>query len=1217
MPNHQKSQTNACLVRDTRVKYSSKNKQIYNTDNNIDQIKMPMNPKATINTWLDRPLFPFWPRFTIYHTIVILILVTAVLSRFIILGERVMSHDEVNHVVPAYTFYTGGGYRYDPVTHGPLQFHLITLSYTLFGDSDFSARIPDALFGIAVVVFAIFAFKDYLGRVGALVTGFLFTISPFISFYSRYTRNEIYIVFWGMVLIWGVLRYLEHGRKRTLLLITVITALHFTDKATSYIFTAELLIFLAVVFIARIITKPWQSRQVRLIFSAVVALTLVVGLALFGISYNALTNAPEAEGNEGVGVMFNELPSSTRLLIGILGLVFLASLVAAIIFLIKGIGWRSLRDERSFDLLILQGTIVLPLLAALPMDILGFNPMDYSTNGIIASILFILPLFILALLIGIWWNWKVWILNIGIFWAIFTIFYTTLFTQGTGFAMGMMGALGYWMAQQGVTRGTQPLYYYALVQIPIYEFLPAFGTLLAAVMGIPFIGKLIKKTQTVSNEDEQPDPHVPDEAVEETIIDDDEENTPKSFLQVVDNEGEIRHPPTLALLLYWSVMSLIAFSFAGERMPWLTTHITMPMILTSGWSFGRLIESFDWSQFKRQRGWLVLIVGCLFLLTTGATIGTLLGSPLPFQGKELAQLETTSTFLLAFISMIASGVGLFFLIRSWKFKQLSKFLLILFVTILSFITIRTTYRANFILYDTAKEFLVYAHAARGPKDAFEQIEEISHRLTGGKDIIVAYDNDMLYPYWWYFRDYPNKRWYSENPTRDLRDAPIILVGSGNYGLIEPVVGNDYIKYEYHRLWWPSQAYYNLTFERAWNALSNPDMRTALWEIWFNRNYEPYSKLANVNTLTIENWQPSDSFQMYIRKDVASQIWEYGSAPVALEPTVDPYEENVFDISAEQILNGNDQYKLNAPRDITIAPDGSLYIADSNNHRILHLDPQGNFLHSWGEFGASDFNANITAPEGAFNEPWGVVVGPDGSVYVADTWNNRIQKFTAEGKFLTMWGQFGAAETRNHFWGPRGVAVDQEGRVFVTDTGNKRVVIFDSDGNDLAALGGAGLGVGQFDEPVGISVDDLGRLYIADTWNKRIQIMIPEEGDDLSFPTHITWDIAAWYGESLDNKPFLAVDAAYNSYVADPIMGRVLVFDQMGNYLLTFGGYGSGPNEIGIVSGLAVDDEGAVWVADGQNNRLMRFVMPAFPSTDFSDTDSGEPVIDDLPEDDGD
>jgi len=1108
-----------------------------------------------------------------------------------------MSHDEVNHVVPAYTFYQGGGYRYDPVTHGPLQFHLITLSYTLFGDSDFSARFPDALFGIAVIAFAIFAYKDYLGRVGALVAGFLFTISPFISFYSRYTRNEIYIVFWGMVLIWGVLRYLEHGRKRTLLLITIITALHFTDKATSYIFTAELLIFLAVIFVARIITKPWQTKRLRMIFSAVVALTLMIGLALFGVSYNALTNAPDTQGDEGVGVMFSELATSTRLMIGIFGLIFLIGLVAAVYFLIKGIGWHGLRDERSFDLLILQITIVLPLLAALPMDILGFNPLDYSTNGIITSFLFILPLFIIALLIGIWWNWKVWALNIGLFWAIFTVFYTTLFTQGSGFAMGLMGALGYWMAQQGVTRGTQPLYYYALVQIPMYEFLPAFGTILAALLGLPRIGRLIKDSNIRSHENELVD--LPEQSeptseeievivgvLEEGVQEIEQENT----IHIVDNEGEVRKPPVLALLLFWSVMSLIAFSFAGERMPWLTTHIAMPMILTSGWSFGSVLKSFNWTNFKRKRGWLILIIGCLFLLTTMRTFGVLLGATPPFQGKELVQLEATSTFLLAFVSMIASGVGLYFLLRDWKIKQIGKMILILFITILSIITIRTAYRANFILYDTAKEFLVYAHAARDPKDALEQIEEISHRLTGGKDIIVAYDNDMLYPYWWYFRDYPNKRWYSENPTRDLRDAPIILVGTGNYGLIEPVVGDDYIKYEYHRLWWPSQAYYNLTFQRAWNALSNQDMRSALWEIWYNRNYEPYARLANVNTLTIENWQPSDSFQMYIRKDVASQIWEYGSAPVTLEPSVDPYEGNTINVEADLILYGDDPFQMNAPRGVAFAPDGSLYIADSLNHRILHLDSQGNLLHTWGQYGASDFNNNVMAAEGAFNEPWGVAVGPDGSVYVTDTWNSRIQKFTAEGEFLTMWGQFGAAETNYHFWGPRGIAVDQDGHVFVTDTGNKRVVIFDSKGNDLAAFGGAGLGIGQFDEPVGISVDDRSHLYIADTWNKRIQIMIPE-GDTLNYPTHVTWDVDAWYGESLDNKPFLAVDQDYNTYVADPIMGRVLVFDQQGNFLLTWGGYGSGPNEIGIVSGLSVDDQGRVWVADAQNNRLMRFSLP--------------------------
>jgi DNA-binding beta-propeller fold protein YncE len=641
-------------------------------------------------------------------------------------------------------------------------------------------------------------------------------------------------------------------------------------------------------------------------------------------------------------------------------------------------------------------------------------------------------------------------------------------------------------------------------------------------------------------------------------------------------------------------MSLIAFSFAGERMPWLTSHIAMPMILTSGWSFGYLIESFNWSEFKHQRGWLVIIVGLLFILTTLRTFA-LIFSPLPpFQGRDLVQLEVTHNFLLAFAGMAVSGMGLLYLLRDWAFTQLGKLALILFVAILSFITIRSSFRANFLLYDTAKELLVYAHSAPDPKDVLEQIEEISFRLTGGEDIVVAYDNDMLYPYWWYFRDYPNKRWFSDNPTRDLRDAPIILVGSGNYGLIEPVVGDEFIRFDHTRLWWPTQAYFNLTFQRVWDAFISPEIRSALWEIWYNRNYEPYARLASINTLTLTNWQPSDSFRMYLRKDIASMIWEYGAAPVSMEPTVDPYEANTIPLEANQILFGDAQLSFDAPRDIAFAPDGTFYVADSRNHRILHFDLQGNYLNAFGAYGASDFTTQNIAPEGYFNEPWGLAVGPDGSVYVADTWNHRIQKFTANGEFLTTWGQFGAAETRYHFWGPRGVAVDNQGRVFITDTGNKRVVIFDSNGVELAAFGGAGLGVGQFDEPVGIDVDDAGRLYIADTWNKRIQIMIPD-GDTLSYPNHITWDIEGWYGDSLDNKPFLTIDDDYQVYVADPILGRVLVFNQHGDFLYAWGGFGSGADEIGIVGGLAVDPLGGVWVSDARNNRLMRFPVNELPS----------------------
>ena len=478
----------------------------------------------------------------------------------------------------------------------------------------------------------------------------------------------------------------------------------------------------------------------------------------------------------------------------------------------------------------------------------------------------------------------------------------------------------------------------------------------------------------------------------------------------------------------------------------------------------------------------------------------------------------------------------------------------------------------------------------------EQVEEISFRLTGGKDIAVAYDSDLLYPYWWYFRDYPNKVWYSTNPTRDLQNSPIILVSSDNYGKIEPVVGNDYVMFEYTRLWWPTQVYYDLTLQRIWNAVTDAQMRTALWELWYNRDYEPFAAAIGSGTLTVETWQPSTAFRMYIRKDVVSQIWEYGAAPVALEPSVDPYEANTITLNADQIIYSNPDMQMNAPRDIAIAPDGTLYVADSGNNRILHLDTDGTLLHTWGEYAASNYETGVMAPEGSFNEPWGVAVGPDGSVYVADTWNNRIQKFTAEGKFVTMWGEFGAAESRYHFWGPRGVAVDDEGRVFVTDTGNKRVVIFDSAGNDLAVFGGAGMGVGQMDEPVGLEVDDQGRVYIADTWNDRVQVMLPDAGNLLSYSSNITWDINGWYGDSLDNKPFLAVNADYQVFVADPLLGRILAFDLAGNFLQGWGGYGSGTAEIGIAGGIAADANGGVWVSDALYNRLMHFTVPAVDSS---------------------
>jgi len=213
------------------------------------------------------------------------------------------------------------------------------------------------------------------------------------------------------------------------------------------------------------------------------------------------------------------------------------------------------------------------------------------------------------------------------------------------------------------------------------------------------------------------------------------------------------------------------------------------------------------------------------------------------------------------------------------------------------------------------------------------------------------------------------------------------------------------------------------------------------------------------------------------------------------------------------------------------------VADSQNHRVQVFSPDGAFLRSWGAYGTVDSG---NAPGGTFNEPWGIAVGPDGSVYVADTWNHRIQKFSAEGNFITMWGVPGLAEQPDQFWGPRGIAVDNQNHVYVTDTGNNRVVVFDAAGNFETQFGTNGINPGEFDEPVGIAVSADGLVFVADTWNQRIQVFQADGVGGFTFLRE--WTVSAWYGQSINNKPFLALDAANNVYITDPDGYRVLMFD---------------------------------------------------------------------------
>ncbi|MBC7232245.1 MAG: TIGR03663 family protein [Chloroflexi bacterium] len=820
---------------------------------------------------------------------------------------------------------------------------------------------------------------------------------------------------------------------------------------------------------------------------------------------------------------------------------------------------RPLNELPVFDLVMLLATLALPLFAPVIVSVFKWNPLDYSSTGIIRTGTVVLLLLVTSAVIGIWWKRKVWLVCAAIYYMVYIVFYTTLFTNPRGIATGMVGMLGYWLSQQGVRRGGQPWYYFCFLN-GLYEFLPS---LLTGAALVYYFRAVRRRSVAVAGRQRaiSPEPGQAGRRRRATI----REDAPE---RAVIRDGAEAFVP---FLLYWTLTNFAIWTWAGEKMPWQNMHLVLPLGLAGGWFIGKVWESTDWRKLLAQGAGQAAVLLPVAFFSFLVLLSTFAGPIRPFSGMTLAQLEVTLRWLLSLLLLCITVALLYRFGRTLGWSGWGRIVLALVFVVLAAVTVRFAWMVTFINQDYPTEFLMYADSTPDTGAVMRELDAMSSRIAGDKDLKVAYDNESSWPFVWYLRDYRNAIFFTGD-TGLSGDAQVVIIGPENESKLRTQLTGKYLRREYRLIWWPNQdVYSDLTPAKIWNDLRNPERRKFWWDIIWSRKY-PQSTTS---------WPYVHRFALYVRKDIAAQLWDYGPevAGTGLEMPEDEYEKKRIQVSAVLTWGGfgTGEGQFNDPKGIAVDEEGKVYVVDTRNHRVQVFDGEGRYLRGWGRQGNGP---------GEFQEPWGIAVDKAGNVYIADTWNHRIQKFDGEGRYIKSWGVFGdtggVLGAADIFYGPRDIEVDREGNLLVSDTGNKRVMKYTVEGEFLGQWGGGGSLSGQMREPCGVAVDRDGNVYVADVWNERVQKF------DAGFNYVTQWLVVGWESELPVNKPYVAVDGRGDVYVTVPEYHRVVKFDGSGRVLAMWGLYGSDSGSFNVPSGIAVDQEGNIYVTDSGNHRIMKF-----------------------------
>tara|TARA_A100001037_G_scaffold287446_1_gene296911 strand:+ start:66 stop:2426 length:2361 start_codon:yes stop_codon:yes gene_type:complete len=489
-------------------------------------------------------LIPSRIEWGVYATLVLL----ALAMRLYDLGGRAVHHDESLHGYFAYQMFIGGGYDHNPLMHGMFLFHSIATSFFLFGDNEFSMRLPMALFGAGLVLVPLIL-KPRIGQIGSLACAILLAFSPSLIYYSRFARNDIFMAVFTIALVGVMWRYIDERKNRWLYLGAAIIALGFTTKETQYIVIAVLGSYLLTQVWGEL--KEWLYARRSLsefspaasFFVLITVLSLPLLAASVAIFQNTLGITLAAE--DGIPGIVTGSPNGVGWNVAIgLGASFLAASL--------GLGWFWKRTVflAAFAVFAFIFVMIFSNFGSYPAGVgsgswqsLGYwiAQQDVARGNqpwyyyfILGSVYEFLPLTI-ALVAVVYYGFK------SGFRPLISIALITL-----GFIVLANDNLSF---QNGLVKGEERD---VLTNVGHLSLLIVYGSFIA----LPFTLKISRFNR---------------------------------------------------FLIFWIIGTFIAYIHAGEKMPWLLVNLVIPVIVFAGSTMNDVVSAIRWREAWNNFGGLCLI----------------------------------------------------------------------------------------------------------------------------------------------------------------------------------------------------------------------------------------------------------------------------------------------------------------------------------------------------------------------------------------------------------------------------------------------------------------------------------------------------------------------------------------------------------------------------------------------------------------------------------